>query len=176
MQRIYGKQQQGYYELKEPTPSHHTQHQPHPPSPPPITTNKHNEMARPSFTIPSSSHLAPRPINPSNYPHPSETSPPPMIKYPTGADLYPSPRSLHCIVIADHIGDCPICSRFYRNYTPFYNTIIFILVIVLVVMMMRCQSTTSSLGTSSPTPPRYLHPSTSPFLKTVSSSVATPVV
>lgn len=55
---------------------------------------------------------------------------------------YVAPRSLHCIVIADHIMDCPLCSRFYRNYTPFYNIIIMVLLIILIFLFIRCQKMT----------------------------------
>ena len=122
--------------------------------------------ATPSFTIPSSSSVVTSPPPESTTPHYSSdtalisrphtsyssvTTPPPPHPHhpPPPPDYYSSPRNLHCIVIADHIMDCPLCSRFYRNYTPLYNTIIILLIIVILVMIYRCRGSNSVL-TSSP--------------------------
>lgn len=105
--------------------------------------------AKPAYKIPSSSNLlnnaagvaggastksykpAAQAYAPDDFPRDFKTS-----------QQYISPRGLHCIVIADHILDCPICSRFYRNYTPFYNIIIMILLMVLIFLFIRCQKLT----------------------------------
>lgn len=103
------------------------------------------DMMKPSYKIPSSSNL----VQSSSS---NKTYKPATQAYfaPSDEDRqqqqqhssYMSPRSLHCIVIADHIMDCPICSRFYRNYTPFYNIIIMILLIMLIFLFIRCQKMT----------------------------------
>jgi len=153
MQRIYGKndmKEKEYFELRDQ---------------PPMSTDRHPDLYRkaasavhhqqsepakavPTFTIPSSSNIgiekeeikSIKPYFPArqayyqdSYPQQQQLQPqqqPPQ-------EVYTSPRNLHCIVIADHIVDCPICSRFYRNYTPIYNVIILILIIVLIVFIVR---------------------------------------
>lgn len=100
------------------------------------------EMMKPSYKIPSSSNLVSntnKPYKPATQAYSSSDEEP---KSPQQQTSYISPRSLHCIVIADHIMDCPICSRFYRNYTPFYNIIIMILLILLLFLFIRCQKLT----------------------------------
>lgn len=97
------------------------------------------EMKPPTYKIPSSSNLinkAYRPVSQSYSSSHEEDTLKPQSHQQTP---YISPRSLHCIVIADHIMDCPICCRLYRNYTPFYNIIIMILLIILIFLFIRCQ-------------------------------------
>jgi hypothetical protein len=96
---------------------------------------------KPAYKIPSSSNLLQnsglnKTYKPATqaYPQP-ENHPQPQSQHTP----YVSPRSLHCIVIADHIMDCPICSRLYRNYTPFYNILLMILFMLLVFLFIRCQ-------------------------------------
>lgn len=99
--------------------------------------------AKPAYKIPSSSNL----LNNSGSSNNNKQFKPAAQAYPPEdiqrdfktSQQYISPRGLHCIVIADHILDCPICSRFYRNYTPFYNIIIMILLMMLVFLFIRCQ-------------------------------------
>lgn len=95
---------------------------------------------KPAYKIPSSSNLIRtnnKTYNPAVQAYaPDENTHHQKQQHQTS---YISPRSLHCIVIADHIMDCPICSRLYRNYTPFYNIIIMILLMLLVFMFIRCQ-------------------------------------
>lgn len=97
------------------------------------------DMMKPSYKIPSSSNLVSntnKPYKSATHAYSSSDEEPKNHQQQTS---YISPRSLHCIVIADHIMDCPICSRFYRNYTPFYNIIIMILLILLIFLFIRCQ-------------------------------------
>lgn len=131
MQRIYDVPKSKklntteFFELRENTPQEQQQF----------------EMMKPSYKIPSSSNL----VSSSN-----KTYKPATQAYQDDEKeqkspqqtSYISPRSLHCIVIADHIMDCPICSRFYRNYTPFYNIIIMILLMMLIFLFIRCQKLT----------------------------------
>lgn len=102
------------------------------------------EMLKPSYKIPSSSNLISSSNNKTYKPATQAYAPSDEEKdiRPQQQTSYISPRSLHCIVIADHIMDCPICSRFYRNYTPFYNIIIMILLIMLIFLFIRCQKLT----------------------------------
>lgn len=151
MQRIYGKtnmKEKELYELRDPQPLNTERH----PDAYKIAQRSVTQSSqspaqsqpqaqqRP-FTIPSSSHLIePEPSAPIRsyvpsrpvYFHESPSSPP--------HEVYTSPRNLHCVVIADHIVDCPICSRFYRNYSPLYNGIIIVLVIILVVILFKNRS------------------------------------
>jgi hypothetical protein len=153
-----------FYELKETSP---------PPPPPPPS---------PQFKIPSStSLLAPTQGEPSLRHHQTmETPMPPSHQQPSqvrfsyqklgGGDrhhkssshsssdensLLSNPRNIHCVVIADHIMDCPICSRFYRNYTPIYNLIILILGIALIVLIIKCNNKNIPMQPvfTRPTPP-----------------------
>ena len=146
MQRPYTKKTETvkeYYELREPA------------TPPQKPTKQDPAPAQQSrqFTIPSSSSMIK-----SNPPQSTTT----LSAYPQdrGAYLTPQqqqqlqqrqqqffsqqqysdniqPRSLHCITIADHIIDCPICSRFYRSYAPVYTIIITILLIVIIVIVIK---------------------------------------
>ena len=172
MQRIYGKndlKEKEYYELREPSRPSTDRH--------PDLYKKAEIKTGKQFTIPSSSHMiekepAPHPSPPSSTPaftptynpirsttryarapsyhHEQET--PQYI--PSDNTYNTSPRNLHCIVIADHIVDCPICSRFYRNYTPIYNVIIFILVVILMIMIIRVNRSPTP---SAPSVPSMLH-------------------
>lgn len=105
-----------------------------------------------AYKIPSSSNL----INKSstNYKASFNAYEPDKQQQQTNLQApYISPRSIHCILIADHIMDCPLCSRFYRNYTPFYNTVIMILLMALIFLFIRCQKLsflTSKSSHSSP--------------------------
>jgi hypothetical protein len=155
MQRIYGKNdtiEKEHYQAR------HV---------PPVSTERHPDLYRKSeaamnqsapvalkpsssYTIPTSSNIVvekevvvetPTTIKPyfpakhAYYSEPHHQQQQQQQQQP--AVEYTSARNLHCIVIADHIVDCPICSRFYRNYTPVYNVIILILVIVLIVFIIR---------------------------------------
>lgn len=112
------------------------------------TAQEQQQLDKPAYKIPSSSNLLGASSNgggsnnsktykPANQAYYSDD----QNEFKTSQN-YISPRSLHCIVIADHILDCPICSRFYRNYTPFYNIIIMILLIMLIFLFIKCQKLT----------------------------------
>lgn len=108
-------------------------------------TSQEQLEAKPAYKIPSSSNLinnaAVGSTSTKSYKPATQAYPPEERDFKT-SQQYISPRGLHCIVIADHILDCPICSRFYRNYTPFYNIIIMILLMVLIFLFIRCQKLT----------------------------------
>lgn len=110
------------------------------------TVQEQQQQAKPTYKIPSSSNLLSAGnvggTTTKSYKPATHAYPPEEIQHPKNAQQYISPRSLHCIVIADHILDCPICSRFYRNYTPFYNIIIMILLMMLIFLFIRCQKLT----------------------------------
>ena len=105
---------------------------------------------KPAYKIPSSSNMlnkmaAAGPVGSTStksYKPATQAYPPEELRDFKTSQQYISPRGLHCIVIADHILDCPICSRFYRNYTPFYNIIIMILLMMLIFLFIRCQKLT----------------------------------
>lgn len=120
------------------------------------------QAAKPAYKIPSSSNLlnnvsaaAVGGTSTKSYKPAVQAYPPEDLQDFKTSQQYISPRGLHCIVIADHILDCPICSRFYRNYTPFYNIIILILLMVLFFLFSRCQklSIMSTARSYVPVPP-----------------------
>lgn len=132
MQRIYDVPRKKkmdtaeFFELRENTQQEQQQFEMKPPA---------------SYKIPSSSNLMSssggnRTYKPASmaYDDGKDKDRPPQQQTP-----YVSPRSIHCVVIADHIMDCPICSRFYRNYTPFYNVVFLILLTILIFLFIRCQ-------------------------------------
>jgi hypothetical protein len=55
--------------------------------------------------------------------------PPPRMDMPPPRELLP-PQPLNCVDVANHIQNCPICSKFYKND----NTIYIILIVLLSVM------------------------------------------
>lgn len=118
--------------------------------------------AKPAYKIPSSSNLLNNAVSAGgtstkSYKPATQAYPPEDLRDFKTSQQYISPRGLHCIVIADHILDCPICSRFYRNYTPFYNIIIMILLMMLIFLFIRCQKLTLLS-----TPRSYAPPSPAP--------------
>jgi len=146
MQRPYTKKIESvkeFYELRDPAP----QRNPSPVQAQPqlMRLETKQEQQTPAFTIPTASAITSKP--------PKESSsyaryfPPPPPQYtPSPVE---NPRALHCITIADHIIDCPICSRLYRNYTPIYNTIIGILLIVIIALVIKCVRIPSSRSSNS---------------------------
>lgn len=151
MQRIYGKnnmKEKEMYELREPQPLNMDRHpdlynigqKKQPSSVATAATPLLSTEAR-QFTIPSSSTMidqeSSKPPSKPYFPVRAAYFPETPTRHPQQHDAYTSPRNLHCVVIADHIMECPICSRFYRNYSPLYNTIIVILVVLLLVIIYR---------------------------------------
>lgn len=113
------------------------------PPPPSMASTSRN------FKIPSSSDILedvappppPKPPAPSpRFSYQKFASPSPASSHDSESNLLANPRNIHCVVIADHIMDCPICSRFYRNYTPIYNVIILILGIALIILIIKCNN------------------------------------
>lgn len=150
MQRIYGKpnmKEKEMYELREPQPLNMDRH----PDLYNIGQKKQSSVATAAtplvstdnrqFTIPSSSTMieseASKTPSKPYFPVRNAYFQEPPTRHPQPHDVYTSPRNLHCVVIADHIMECPICSRFYRNYSPLYNTIIVILLILLLIIIYR---------------------------------------
>lgn len=110
--------------------------QPKPPQQQHILTQPPSPKPR-QFTIPSSSAFTPPPapkpqFQPSSYQFMNVSQ---QQQQFSPQDV--SPRSLHCITIAEHIVDCPICGRLYRNYTPIYTIMIVILVIVIISLLIK---------------------------------------
>lgn len=124
-----------------------------------------------NFKIPSSTDLlGSQEVDSPPAPHPPRPLPPAPPKYafqkfssppPSTSDdsLIANPRNIHCVVIADHIMDCPICSRFYRNYTPIYNVIILILGIALIILIIK-YSTKNNFQTTAYIRPPSASPAT----------------
>jgi len=48
-----------------------------------------------------------------------------------------NPMNIPCIVIANHIGNCPICSRYYNSDRTGYVVVIIILAIVCLLLLKR---------------------------------------
>ena len=147
-------------------------------SPPPMSSIQSPPRPQQPFKIPSSTSLisqeedVQRPMMAVKQPPPPPSTQPPPVRFsyqklgpPSPSysqqmseenSLLANPRNIHCVVIADHIMDCPICSRFYRNYTPIYNLIILILGIALIVLIIKCNNRnvpTTYIRTSSTPPP-----------------------
>jgi len=121
------------------------------------SASQNNTPPKSSFTIPSSSNLLEnRSRSQSSNP---VYAPPRLEELPSrenpahSQSSHVSPRSLHCIVIADHIMDCPICSKFYRNYSPFYNITILIMALALMFLFIRYQKLTLMCAKHIPSTP-----------------------
>lgn len=150
MQRPFTKKNdiKEFYELRDVQPQ-----QPQQPLQSQQKTTALSEQKPRTFTIPSSSRLK-EDLTPAYVPERQAYMRNSYIPTPLHDGGYtPAPRNIHCIVIADHIIDCPICSRLYRNYTPIYNTIIGIMLIALIVLIIkynRYQQPRSMILSSSP--------------------------
>ena len=53
------------------------------------------------------------------------------------APMRPPAGSPTCLEIADHVGSCPICSRFYKNDNTAYIIAIVILAIICILLLKR---------------------------------------
>jgi hypothetical protein len=110
---------------------------------PPSSTQFSPPTSKPrQFTIPSSSNFTPPPSSPKPQFPPSSyqfmnVSPSSQQHQQQFSPQDVTPRNLHCITIAEHIVDCPICGRLYRNYTPIYSIMIIVLVIVIIVLLIK---------------------------------------
>lgn len=51
--------------------------------------------------------------------------------------MRPAADSPSCLTIADHVGNCPICSKFYKNDTTVYIIAIVILAIICILLLKR---------------------------------------
>lgn len=55
-----------------------------------------------------------------------------------GGNMYYNPAlNIPCIEIANHIRDCPICSRFYSNDRTIYIIVIVILSIIVIILLKK---------------------------------------
>ena len=69
-------------------------------------------------------------------PHPQQEffAPPPSKQE---EPMRPPAGSPTCLEIADHVGSCPICSRFYKNDNTVYIIAIVILAIICILLLKR---------------------------------------
>ena len=78
---------------------------------------------------PPESGMAPHSQHPQEFfqpPHPAKESP-----------TRPAANSPTCLEISDHVGSCPICSRFYRNDNSIYIIAIVVLAIICILLLKR---------------------------------------
>lgn len=71
----------------------------------------------------------PTPQYPSQYPQPNQMYSTTTTTYKPEAD----PLDVHCMTIAYHVENCPVCSRLYREQHRWYMGLILLLVILLVL-------------------------------------------
>ena len=120
------------------------------PSMPPPTYQDHNSMAHSSMPHPN--------MMPPNMPPPPPIQRPSMENFvhPKNNNFFdnssiiqtpeffngPKPvknnsSELSCVEVADHIENCPICSKFYRNNNTIFLIIIFILSIFCLILLKK---------------------------------------
>ena len=86
--------------------------------------------------------------NPMGPPHPNSGMAPYSPPYEPGnqqeffppqqeTQKRPSHDSPTCLEIADHVGACPICSKFYKNENTVYIIVIVILAIICILLLKR---------------------------------------
>lgn len=147
MQRLYGdnknrtipKEYKEYYELRDnnnQSPNTTTGNQTNP------FVAKREAVARASapssssasYVIPSSTDIMTRPEPKYTYeqPMPSRSFTPNPAATSSHVNDYTSATTIHCITIADHVMNCPICSKFYRDYSPFYKVVSLICIAILI--------------------------------------------
>lgn len=88
-----------------------------------------------SYVIPSSTDIMTRSEPKYTYeqPLPSRSfTPNPAASSTSHLNDFTSATTIHCITIADHVMNCPICSKFYRDYSPFYKVVSLICIAVLI--------------------------------------------
>ena len=89
--------------------------------------------------IPSSSSLYRQPP----YPISSLTTPIQKTSVPYQKPLPPPIRMIdycppiNCVVVSDHVKQCPVCSQIYRPYTGVMITIIIILIVVILFLLKK---------------------------------------
>lgn len=64
-------------------------------------------------------------------------APPPPQQQQEPPPMRPAYDSPTCLEIADHVGSCPICSRFYKNDNTVYIIAIVILAIICILLLKR---------------------------------------
>ena len=63
---------------------------------------------------------------PSNSPH-----------FPYVIEGYDTPPKINCLDVANHIQNCPICSKFYENDKSIYIVVIVILIILCIILVKK---------------------------------------
>lgn len=113
--------------------------------------------SKPQFSMPIRQHM-PSPLyqreieqQPSYHnPNPTSLMPyipqtPPSVQPPTNStpiheaftEQSPRPIMLSCIEVNDHIMTCPICSKYYHNYTSIYIGIIILLGFIILIFLLK---------------------------------------
>ena len=97
---------------------------------------KFRKFIRPTMgTPPTESGMAPYTSNPYHY------SPPEFFQPPELPNKSAPPRHVNnsptCLEISDHIGGCPICSKFYKNDNAIYIIAIVVLSIICILLLKR---------------------------------------
>lgn len=78
----------------------------------------------------------------------NQDTPPPMIPLEGGGESMPNARegpvitnmpynSPTCLEVADHIANCPLCSKFYNNDKTIYIIAIAVLIIICIMLLKR---------------------------------------
>ena len=60
-----------------------------------------------------------------------------MFEEPVKKHHFYEPEELSCMTVANHIKDCPICSKFYNCDTSIYIVCIVLLIMVCVILLKR---------------------------------------
>ena len=81
-------------------------------------------------------------MNPYNQQHQQEFFPPPFPPQQfsppqQNTQTRPPNDSPSCLEIADHVGSCPICSKFYKNDNTIYIITIIMLAIICILLLKR---------------------------------------
>lgn len=94
--------------------------------------------------IPSSSslyHHTPFPLKTQIQSNPPPQQPlyeqPPPIKQQPPLRIIDYCPPINCVIVSDHVKQCPVCSQIYRPYTGVMLTIIIILVVVILFLLKK---------------------------------------
>jgi len=68
---------------------------------------------------------------------PPPPPPPPQLNHDQQTHMRPSSDSPSCLEIADHVNNCPICSRFYKTDNTVYIIAIVILSIICIMLLKK---------------------------------------
>ena len=79
--------------------------------------------------------------HPQSHPsHPSHPNPQNIASKMNNSENSNSTPRIHCIDICNHIKNCPICSKFYRNDKTALYVIVFILIIICILLFKKVLS------------------------------------